>query len=405
MELRRASDDAAGTGAPAAYLLGFVLIGLGFGLGGPALSHLRERAGVDDGAIAVVFATQSIGYILGSLVAGRGLDAGHGHRRLSLALVVTTGAVASIGAADALMEMAAGFALLGAAGGVCDVSGNTLVVWSRPGRAARLLNALHLCFAAGAMAAPVVVNRSIAVFGSVGGVALPMAAVTAVALVSLRGVPTPVRRGGDVSAVINRRDARSRATPVALVAAFFFVYVALEAGFAGWIHSYVEQIGYGGAATATGVTTAFGVGFALGRVLSVALAERVRPGWLAAGSAVAALAVATVFVARPGPGVGLWVVSFALALAVAPQYASMLAFAEARLGLSGAETSAMVAASGFGALVVPWAIGQGFDRLGAGSFPAMIVALAAGALLLAAAAGRAVSRRPSPARTAAGCSP
>lgn len=405
MELRRASDDAAGTGAPTAYLLGFVLIGLGFGLGGPALSHLRDRAGVDDGAIAIVFATQSIGYILGSLVAGRGLDAGRGHRRLSLALVATTGAVALIGMADALVVMGIGFALLGLAGGVCDVSGNTLVVWSRPGRAARLLNALHLCFAVGAMLAPVVVNRSIALFGSVCGVALPMAAVTAVALVSLHGVATPARVGGGAAVEPDGSVSRGRAVPVALVAGFFFVYVALEAGFAGWIHSYVEQIGYGGAGTATGVTTAFGIGFALGRVMSVAVAERVRPGPIVTVSVVAALVVAVVFVLRPGAGVGLWVVAFALALAAAPQYASMLAFAETRLGLSGAETAAMVAASGLGALIVPWAIGQGFDRLGASSFPAMIVALAVMALLVAGAAGRAVSRRPSPVRTAVECSP
>ena len=78
---------------------------------------------------------------------------------------------------------------------------------------------------------------------------------------------------------------------LAVVSLFFFVYVALEIGFANWIHSYVEQIGYGDANTATGVTVIFWVGFSLGRVSSIWLAGRFSAGWMLVGSM------------RRGPGV------------------------------------------------------------------------------------------------------
>jgi fucose permease len=69
-------------------------------------------------------------------------------------------------------------------------------------------------------------------------------------------------------------------------------------------------------------------------------------------------------------------------------YASMVSYAEHHLSLSGASTAAFIAASGIGGLVLPWSIGQLFDRYGADSLPPTILAgtvatiLAAGAVRL-----------------------
>ena len=365
-----------------AYLVGFVAIGVALSMAGPSLSHLRDRVHTTDGGIAWVFVSGSAGYIVGSIVAGHGLDTGRGHRRWVAALSVATASLVLIALAPSLMLLVLAFVVLGLACGLSDVSGNTLVMWSRPDGAGQLLNALHLCFALGALLTPVLVNRSLHFFDSVWGVAIPMAALTALcaALMLPHRAPTRTRM-----ATVERSHAGgARTVHVAVVCGFFFAYVAMETGFVNWIHTYVEQIGYGDAGTATGVTSMFGVGFAAGRVMAIWTARRVTPGWTVAITTVMSVAASVLFVLFDGPGPMLWVVALLFGVSVAPQYASMLAFAESHLALSGRNTSAIVAASGIGGLVMPFVVGQLFDRVGPQSMPPTVLALA---LLTAAVAG------------------
>lgn len=357
-----------------AYLIGFVLIGIALSLAGPALSHLRDRVGTTDGGIAWVFVGQSAGYIAGSIFAGHGLDDGRGHRRWVAAMVVSTASLALIALAPSLLLLVLAFVVLGLACGLCDVSGNTLVMWSRPEGPQRLLNVLHLCFGIGAMVTPVLVNRSLHFFDSVWGVALPMAALTAVCASLMLPHPSPARTRLDT--VQRSHDGGARTMHVAVICAFFFAYVALETGFANWIHTYVEQIEYGDAGTATGVTSMFGLGFALGRLIAIWTARHVSSGWTVALTTGMSLVASVLFVVFDGPGPMLWIVTFLFALSVAPQYASMLAFAEAHLALSGRNTSAIVAASGIGGLLMPFVVGQLFDRVGPQSLPPTVLVLA-----------------------------
>lgn len=364
-----------------AYLAGFMMIGLGLSIGGPALSHLRERVGTDDGGIAWIFVGQSAGYILGSALAGRGLDHGRGHRRWVMAMAVATGAIGLIAAAPNLLLLVLASALLGGACGLCDVSGNTLVMWSRPQGPGALLNALHLCFAIGAMVTPVIVNRSLHYADSVWGVALPMLALTVICASLMLSHPSPVRTRHET---VERSEATgARGIHVGVVCAFFFAYVAMETGFVNWIHTYVERIGYGDATTATGVTSMFGFGFFAGRVVAIPAARRFSPGVIVAVTTGMSVVAALLFVVFDGPGPMLWVVTAIFAVSVAPQYASMMAFAESHLALSGRNTSAIIAASGLGGLVMPWTVGQLFDHIGPQSLPPTIVALS----LLTAAVG------------------
>jgi len=89
-----------------------------------------------------------------------------------------------------------------------------------------------------------------------------------------------------------------------------------------------------------------------------------------------------------GPGPMLWVVTLLFALSVAPQYASMMAFAETHLALSGRNTSAIVASSGLGGLVMPFVVGQLFDRIGPQALPPTIVGLAVLTAVVGAYGGR-----------------
>ena len=388
--MRLAPDDSMRTRSRAtpvpAYLSGFLLIGIALSLAGPSLSHLRGRVHTTDGGIAWVFVGQSAGYILGSIFAGHGLDTGHGHRRWVAAMAVATASLALIAVAPSLLLLVLAFAVLGLACGLCDVSGNTLVMWSRPEGPGRLLNALHLCFALGAMVTPILVNRSLRYLDSVWGVALPMAALTAVCASLMLPHSSPVRTR--LATVERSHEGGARTMHVAVVCAFFFAYVAMETGFLNWIHTYVEQIEYGDAGTATGVTSMFGIGFALGRVAAIWTARHVTPGWTVGLTTGMSVCAAVLFVIFDGPGPMLWIVTLLFGLSVAPQYASMLAFAESHLALSGRNTSAIVAASGIGGLLMPFIVGQLFDRVGPQSLPPTVLALAVLTAAVAAYGGR-----------------
>lgn len=371
-----------------AYLMGFVLIGVVLSLSGPALSHLRDRMGTDDGGIAWMFVGGSVGYVAGSSFAGRLLDHGSGHRWWAGSMAVCTVSILLVAWAPTLLLLVLAFAVLGVAAGISDVAGNTLVMWSRPRGAGALLNALHLCFAVGALTAPILVNRSIHWFDSVWAVAVPVGVLAVIAGSMLLRHPAPTRTR---LATVERSTAGgARTLHVVLVCLFFFSYVAFESGFAGWIHTYVEQIGYGDATTATAMLTVFWGGFAFGRLIAIWTAKRMSPGRMVAGSMSLSVVAAVLFAVFPDGGPMLWLVTALFAVSIAPQYASMMAFAESHLALSGRNTSAIVAASGVGALVMPWALGQLFDAVGPESLPPVMVVMAVATSLVALVVGRTV---------------
>ncbi len=74
-----------------------------------------------------------------------------------------------------------------------------------------------------------------------------------------------------------------------------------------------------------------------------------------------------------GGGVGLWIVTFLFGVSIAPQFASMISYAEAHLALSGAATSIFIGAAGLGGLVMPWTIGQLFDAHGPEVLPTVVL--------------------------------
>jgi fucose permease len=351
------------------YLSGFVVLGSSLSLAGPALSHLRDRVGTNDGGISLVFVGSSIGYMIGSFLGGRGLDRGRGHEMWAACMLVGVGAILLISQIRDLAPLVGAFALLGLVGGASDVSGNTLVVWSRPDSPGAALNALHLFFALGALSAPVLTNRAIAWSGSLWPIAVPLAVLAVICSTALLSTPAPMKTRDTDRGRSSDEAASARRGQLAVVSLFFFVYVALEVGFAGWIHSYVVEIGYGGANTATGVTVIFWVGFSVGRVVSIWLAGRFSAGWMLVGSMTLALISSAVLVAVNDGNIGLWIVTFFFGVSIAPQFAAMIGYAEAHLALSGAATSAFIGAAGLGGLVMPWSLGQLFDAHGPGVLP------------------------------------
>jgi len=354
-----------------AYLLGFIFLGLAASFTGPALSYMRDRAGTDDAGIGLVFVSSSLAYVIGSLLSGRIVDRGAGHRWWSAGIVVALVSIGAIAAFSSLGAVVAVFAVLGFMLAGNDTAGNTLVLWAKPDDSGPLLHGLHLCFAIGALLSPLVVNRALAWTDSLWPLLIPLGVIGAYCVFQFLTRPAPVRTR--IVLTTHPGAAMVRTGQLVALCLFFVLYVGTETGVAGWVHSYVEQIGYGGAGTATGVTAIFWTGFVCGRLLAIPLSRWIHPARMLTGALALLVVTSVVFVIVAGPGVGLWVVMFVMGLVIAPQFASMIAFAEEHLTLSGKATSAFIASAGLGSLLLPWLLGVLFDAFGADVLPIVVL--------------------------------
>jgi fucose permease len=352
----------------AGYLAGFAFLGMALSLAGPALPHLREQAGVGIGVSGFVLAGQSLGYILGSLAAGGRYDRGHGHRLLLGAGAVAAAAVLSLTMLHSLWLIVTAFAVVGFSSAGVDVGGNTLVVWSQPPeRVGSTLNALHLFFGVGALATPLLVSWSLAWTDDLTIVAVAMVATLATVALLLRPTTAPPRRrltAPDGEAAPSRRH-----PAFVLLCLFFFVYVGVEVAFAGWVSTYAEQIRLGGDDAPGILAAVFWAGFAGGRVVAVYVARRASLAVMLVGACVLATAAAVALALGDGVHAVVWATTGVVGFALGPQYATMLAFGDERLQLSGTSTSLVIASSGVGGLTLPVVTGWMLDRWGASLLP------------------------------------
>lgn len=349
----------------AAYLASFLTIGLALSMNGPALAHLRERAHVGIGASGMIIGGQAFGYILGSLAAGRPYDRGHGHRVLLSAGTVLVTAAASLMVVRELWQLVIVFAVIGGSAAMIDVGGNTLLMWSQPvERVGSSLNALHLCFGVGALVTPLLVSRSIAWHGDLALVAGVLAIAMVVIWRLLRDLPVPQRR--EPAPHHDHVDVSPRA--FALVCGFFFLYVGAEVTFAGWVATYAEAIHLGGSQAPALLTSTFFGGFTFGRIVAIAAVRRLSLPTMLIGTCALATTVA-LGLALAGGSVMVWGFTALFGFVMGPQFASMMAFGDQRLRLSGASTSLIVASSGLGGLIPPVITGWVLDRNGADVMP------------------------------------
>ena len=166
---------------------------------------------------------------------------------------------------------------------------------------------------------------------------------------------------------------------LALGTIFFIVYVGLEVGFAGWVTTYAEEIGFSDDG-ATWLTTTFWVTFIVGRIGATASSERIAPKQVIAGSIVLSIAGAGVLIAGGDNEAPTWAGTVLLGFGMAAQFPAMMTYLERRFSMTGAATALFVCGAGIGQLAFPWMIGRWFDAQGTSAVPAATLALAVGTM-------------------------
>jgi FHS family Na+ dependent glucose MFS transporter 1 len=344
----------------AAYYTAFIGLGLTSAAGGPALPFLAGHTGSRFDQISLIFVTGSFGYLLGSLLGGRAYDRFPGNRIMAAMLVVIAAMCILTPIIPVFWLLAAVLFLLGMAQGSLDVGCNILLMWIHGKKIAPFMNGLHFFFGLGAFISPLIIAQVVAISGDIQWAYWSFAVILVPMAVWLWGLPSPEVHAGTT----DRPAKKNPVLPVVLFILFFVMYVGAEVGFGNWIYSYSVKLDLANEIVAAYLTSAFWGFFTLSRLMGVAVSTRLKPRPVLLIDLFGCLASLALVIAWPASATILWVGAIGLGVFMASIFPTLLDLAEERLTLTGSITGWFLVGSGAGGMLVPWLIGQLFERRG-----------------------------------------
>ena len=363
------------------YYLAYILLGMTTATLGPALPYLAGNVGTSLRGISSLFIGHRLGYMTGSILGGHMFDRISGNRLMAGCLLIMAAGMMATPVIPILFLLVVILFLLGMAEGAVDVGGNVLLVWLKPPRIGSLMNALHLFFGLGALISPLILA---VVIGHTGGIRWGywlIAALAVPAAVFLLLQPSPRA----MAAPPADRAAPGRYLLPVLLSFFFFLHVAGEISYGSWIYTYSLTKQLADKVSAGYLTSAFWGSFALGRLVTIFLALKVKAKTQLCGSVVGALLSIVILMLWPDSVTAIWIATFAYGFSLAGLFPGTITLASEHLHLTGRITGFFLVGSALGAMVLPWLIGQYFESVGPRVFPAFISVAIAGSIVLLAA--------------------
>ncbi|MBN2499116.1 MAG: MFS transporter [Anaerolineales bacterium] len=344
------------------YFAAFITLGITSSAYGPTLPELSANTGVSLKTLAWLFTGSSIGYMLGSLIAGQLYDRIKPHLVITIALFVVAGITALVPTLSIFWLLLAVTVISGFAGGSVDVGGNTLLVWVHREKVGPFMNALHFFFGVGATLSPAIIafvrNRTDGITWAYWTLALIMLPVAFLA----SGVKSPTSVAEDHSAA--EQKGKLNYLLVFAIMLFFFLYVGSEIGFGAWIFTYATKLELANETAASLMTSAFWGALTLGRLVAIPIAAKVRPRYILLGDTLGCLLSIAVILIWPGSVTALWIGACGLGFAMASMFPTMMTMAESRLTLTGRVTSLFFLGVSLGSMSLPWLMGQLIDSQG-----------------------------------------
>jgi len=359
----------------AVYFAAFVALGLTTGSLGPTLPSLSEQTRVGLSAISYVFTARSVGYLISSVRAGKLFDRRPGNPVMAAMLLTMSLMMALVPLTSRLWMLLVAMFILGAAEAGLDVGANTLLGWVHGNRVAPFMNALHSSFGVGALIAPLIVAQTVLFkfpatysYFVLALLLLPVAAFT----LRLRGpvAATPEKHAG---------PAEANTRLVFLIAAFLFLYVGAEVGFAGWIFTYTIKLKLSSATTAAYLVSLFWGSLTLGRMLTIPVAAHFKLQTILISSLAGSLLSLLVMLVRPESFAATLVGTTGLGLSMASIFPTTLSFAGHQMKITGRVTGWFVFGASAGSMLIPLGIGQTFQAVG----PRVVVFVTVVTLLVA----------------------
>jgi FHS family Na+ dependent glucose MFS transporter 1 len=345
----------------AAYFAAFVALGLTTASLGPTLPGLAENTGSTIGKISFLFLLRSLGYLLGSINAGRVYDKSPGNPVMAAGLIAISILLAFTPTITVLWLLAGILLLVGFAEGMIDVGGNTLLVWLHRDNVGPYMNGLHFTFGIGALLSPLIAAQAIGLTGSVRWVYWAISLLLIPIALWVWRMPNPQSQA---AAANQTPEKPSRPFLVALIAIFFFLYVGGEASYGGWIYTYTISLNLGSVTSAAYLTSLFWGAITAGRLLAIPIAARLRPGVVLAIDLAGCLASLLLILALPGSTVALFIGTIGTGLCMASVFPTTLNLAQTIMPITGRTTSWFFVGASSGGMFLPWVIGQFFEPVG-----------------------------------------
>ncbi len=341
----------------AGYFLAFIGLGMAGAMFGPTIPYLASHTGSQLSQISWLFTARSLGYLLGSVLGGRGYDRLPGHMLMGLALLGMAGAMAAIPMIGLLWVLALLMVLFGAMEGTIDVGGNTLLVWVHHPKTGPFMNALHLFFGIGTFLAPILIARLLLLSGDIIWPYRAMALIIAPVSFWILLQPSP----SGLKAASGSVEAKVNPLLVGLLALLFFLVVGAEISYGGWVYTYAVKLNLANETVAAYLTSLYWGSFTIGRLLGIPITIRVRPRTVLLVDVLGCLLGLLIVVFFPIPQVAIWIGTPIFGLSMASVFPTLISYAEHRMTLTGKVTSYFFVGSSLSGMVIPWVIGQLFE--------------------------------------------
>lgn len=339
----------------------FVAVGGGVATLGPSLPGLAAVVGRPLPDLGALLSALFAGMLVGQVAAGVLVDR-YGVRPTLLVSFVAYGVgILAIPFATALAPLLGAGLVMGLGYGMAAISVNSLAATLVPTRPGFVLNLCNVWYACGSVVGPLLASVVLERGGRAADVLLVAGGLLLGLLPVAWGlVPPPStsarhpRAGGVPSA------APWRPSPALIVIGLLvLLYAGVEAGFGGWVASYVQQTIDVSAARAALLTSLFWLSYLVGRMVATVATLKVSPGYVLA--ATVGLVTVGGFVLGVGHGdQALTVLAIALLGAgVGPLYPAMFALVTARFAERPATAVSITSAIGsVGAVTLPWIMGR-----------------------------------------------
>lgn len=343
-----------------AYYLAFIFLGLLAAAMGPTLTALAEQTRSAINQISFLFTFRSLGYLMGSLLAGRIYDRLSGHVIMAVALCGMVITMLLVPIIPLLWVMVVVMLLMGLSEGCLDVGGNTLLMWLHRGNVGPFMNGLHFFFGVGTFLSPVIIAQLVLLTGDITWGYWVIALLGIPVILNLVRYPSPK----NIPAPVEGTKGKIHLPLVILTVLLFLLYVGSEVSFGGWIHTYTLKLGLYGETTAAYLTSFFWGALTVGRLAGIPIAARFKPEQILGADIIGCILSVGLILFWPQSRLMTWIGTFGAGFSMASMFPATLTLSERRMHITGRITSWFFIGSSLGGMIVPTLIGQLFKIFG-----------------------------------------
>jgi len=343
-----------------AYYIAFIALGLTVASLGPTLLGLAENTQTRFDEISFLFTARALGYMFGSLLGGYLYDRIPGNPIMGIMLILMAVGLATVPTISRLWLLVIVLLAVGTVDGVTDVGGNILLVWLHRDKVGPFMNALHFFFGVGAFLSPIIIAQALLRTNDITWGYWALALLIFPASIWLFRLPSPA-----APQITDDQPARPvNKALITLLAIFFFLFVAAEVSFGGWIATYAIARHLANEAEAAYLTSAFWGALTIGRLLSIPIALRFKVKTILLSDLIGCLLSVGVILIWPHSSTATWLGTLGIGLALASLFPAGISLAERSMTVTGRTTGLFLIGGASGSMSIPWLIGQLFGPVG-----------------------------------------